>query len=136
MIRVAVLVAALVLPALSWADQVWRWEDASGRLHYSNRPDRVPSYAEPLRGSIGVVRLPAVRATEAGEPRETYREPVGEPGPRRPRRGAHRFFGPTYCGALGYPYGLILNPTDPSELVKQAAALDRIGVDWRTGCCQ
>ena len=133
MIRVAFLVAALALPALCRADQVWRWEDAAGRLHYSNVRAHVPSYAEPLRGSIGIVHMPAVAPMA---PAETIRVPMTEPPTTSPHRGARRHTGAVYCGGFGYPFGLSLNASDPSELVKQASALDALGIRWRGGCCE
>ena len=133
MIRVAVLIAALALPALCRADQVWRWEDSAGHLHYSNIPAHVPSYAEPLRGTIGTVRMPALPATT---PRERVRTmPVAEPTTMAPHRGPYRHAAVGCCG-FGYPFGLVLNSSDPSELVKQASALDALGIRWRNGCCE
>jgi hypothetical protein len=132
MIRVAVLVAVLVLPALCRADQVWRWEDSAGQLHYSNIPAHVPSYAEPLRGSIGVVRMPALPATTSTE--RIRATPVMEPATAPPHRGHYRHSAGGCSG--GYPFGLGLNSTDPSELVKQASVLDALGVRWRNGCCE
>jgi hypothetical protein len=132
MIRVAFLVAALALPALCRADQVWRWEDSAGRLNYSNVPAHVPSYAEPLSGTVGTVKMQPLPAT----PTERVRTmPVTEPTSTGPHRGHHRYAAPGCCG-FGYPFGLMLNSTDPSELVKQASVLDALGVRWRNGCCE
>ena len=133
MIRVAVLVAALALPALCRADQVWRWEDSAGRLHYSNVAAHVPSYAEPLSGTIGTVRMQPLPATTPTERIRTM--PVTEPTTAAPHRGHYRHAATGRCG-LGYPFGLVLNSTDPSELVKQASALDALGIRWRNGCCE
>jgi hypothetical protein len=132
MIRVAVLVAVLALPALCRADQVWRWQDSAGRLHYSNVRAHVPSYAEPLSGTIGTVRMHPLPATTPTERMRTM--PTTEPTGMAPHRRHHRHAGRGCCG-YGYPFGMVLNSTDPSELVKQASVLDALGVRWRSGCC-
>lgn len=50
MVRFLFLAAALLtLPALADAEDVWRWRDSSGQLHYSNVPSRVPAHAERVR---------------------------------------------------------------------------------------
>jgi hypothetical protein len=131
MIRVAVLVATLALPALCRADQIWRWEDSAGRLHYSNVRAHVPSYAEPLSGTIGTVKMQPLPQTT---PMERVRPlPAPQPTSMAPHRGYHRYDARGCCG-YGYPFGLVLNSTDPSELVKQASVLDALGFRWRNGC--
>jgi hypothetical protein len=130
MIRVAVLVAALALPAVCRADQVWRWEDSAGRLHYSNVAARVPPHAEPLRGTIGTVRMqPLARTTPV---QRTHSLPVTDPSLRAPHR-AHAWNAAGGCG-FGYSFGLALNAADASELVRQTSVLDALGVRWRKGC--
>ena len=135
MIRLAVLVAALALPGGSGADQIWRWADSAGRLHYSNVAEHVPAHAEPLRGSIGTVRMqPLPRPA----PVSTRRLPVTEPStvasPRGHRGGHHRHAGG--CCGFGSPFGPVLNSTDPSELARQASVLDALGIRWRNGGCE
>src|SRR5262245_21060330 len=104
MIRVAVLVAALALPVVCRADQVWRWEDSAGRLHYSNVPANGPSYAEPLRGTIGSVRMQPLPATAPTERVRTM--PAPEPTSMAPHRG-HCRHASAGCGGFGYPFGLV-----------------------------
>src|SRR6516165_3737980 len=51
----ALLILALALPAAARAEDLWRWRDAAGRLHYSNVPDHAPSGAAQIGGGIGVL---------------------------------------------------------------------------------
>jgi len=130
MMRVAVLVTALMLPALAMADEVWRWKDTSGRLHYSNVPGHVPAYADRLRRDIGHLSVP--RPAPGALPTagvETHRKPRAERA--RPRRVALL----PSCRPFGYPYILINNPHELSDQVKQASLLDALGIPWRKGCC-
>jgi len=36
------LILALALPVLAQAEDMWRWRDSSGRIHYSNVAEHVP----------------------------------------------------------------------------------------------
>ena len=133
MIRVAVLVAALALPALCRAETIYRWEDSVGRLHYTNVRAHAPSYAEPLSGTIGSVRMQPLPATTTTERVRTM--PAAEPTSMAPRGRHHRGHESRGCCGLGYPFGMPLySNNDPSELVKQASVLDALGVRWRS-CC-
>ena len=134
MIRVVALVAALALPALCCADQVWRWEDSAGRVHYSNIPEHVPAYAVPLSATIGTVKMQALPGTTPAWTTRVRPLPATEPTGMAPPRGHHRRAAAGCCG-FGHPFGLLLNSTDPSELVKQTSALDALGVRWRNGGC-
>jgi hypothetical protein len=51
----ALLILALALPALAHADEMWRWRDAAGRMHYSNVPEKAPSGAARIDKGIGYV---------------------------------------------------------------------------------
>jgi hypothetical protein len=59
--RTLLVVVALALPLAAQADQVWRWRDAGGRLHYSNVPESVPEHARRVRARVGYLAgdLPA-----------------------------------------------------------------------------
>ena len=133
MIRVAVLVAALALPTLCRAETIYRWEDSAGRLHYTNVRAHAPSYAEPLSGTIGTVRMQPLPATTTTEDIRTM--PEAQPTSMAPR-GRHRYAGHEHGGCCGlrYPFGMVYSNNDPSELVKQASVLDALGVKWRS-CC-
>jgi hypothetical protein len=52
----ALLILALALPAAARAEDLWRWRDAAGRLHYSNVPDHAPSGAAQIGGGIGFLQ--------------------------------------------------------------------------------
>jgi len=133
MIRFAVLVAALVLPALCRAETIYRWEDSAGRLHYTNVASHAPSYAEPLSGTIGSVRMQPLPASTPSERIRTM--PSAEPTSMAPRGRHHDgHAGRGCCGLGGYPFGMVYSNNDPSELVKQASVLDALGVKWRS-CC-
>ena len=50
----ALLILALALPVLAQAEDVWRWTDSSGRIHYSNVAEHVPQGAAQMAtGKIG-----------------------------------------------------------------------------------
>ena len=130
MMRV-VLAAAVLLPTLSLADEVWRWRDPSGGLHYSNVRARAPRYAEPVTTEIGHASWPPVSAKTVAI-RPGPRAALGEP------RLAFRFRHPTRtrgCWPFGYLSVVLNNPHELADQVKQASLLDALGVPWRKGCC-
>jgi hypothetical protein len=129
MIRVAFLAVALMVPALAQADQVWRWQDAAGRLHYSNVPERVPPYAEPVRTTIGRLALPPIEAREVRPAEAPRLEPERAVRERRPDRHGH-FLPP------GYPVILFNHGVELSDQVKQAHLLDALHVPWRRSACR
>ena len=119
MMRV-VLAAAVLLPTLSLADEVWRWRDPSGRLHYSNVRAHAPRYAEAVTtvSAKTVATRPGPRAA-LGEPRLAFRHPTRARG----------------CWPFGYLSVVLNNPHELADQVKQASLLDALGVPWRKGCC-
>jgi hypothetical protein len=131
MLRFVVLAAALVtLPALAGAEEVWRWRDSSGQLHYSNVPGNVPSYAEPLRTKLG--RMSGTVRSEPVAPAPRVR-PEPEAAAPRARHAIERYDG--RCPAFGGPgYILLYNPHELSDQVKQANLLDALHVPWRNRC--
>src|SRR5258705_11785219 len=67
MLRSIVVAAVLLLAASAVrAEEVWRWTDDAGHIHYSNQASKVPGDAEPVRTQIKIV--PAPRA-DCPEPR-------------------------------------------------------------------
>jgi len=48
-------VALLVVPAVARSEDVFKWRDARGRLHYSNDQARVPEGARPVTRRIGEI---------------------------------------------------------------------------------
>ena len=123
MIRAAVLATTLLLPALALADEVWRWKDSSGRLHYSNVRAHVPRYAEPVATDIGHVSLPHLAAKAAAPHARAYEAPREAHVPLRS------------CWPFGFPYVIVNNPHELADQLKQASLLDALGVPWRKGCC-
>ncbi len=53
--RTLLLAALVALPLAAHAEEVWRWRDARGRLHYSNVDTRVPEHATRVRTRLGHV---------------------------------------------------------------------------------
>lgn len=51
----AILALALLLPATVHADDMLRWRDARGRLHYSNDTERTPPGAKPIVTTLGEI---------------------------------------------------------------------------------
>jgi uncharacterized protein DUF4124 len=133
MIRVAVALLTLSLPLLAGAEEIYRWQDASGGLHYSNQPAHVPSDATVLRTPLDVVHgtpaaVPAARRPEA---RGTA--------PARPSNmqnvGACGSAYPYLCPHWQLPYLLSLNGQDIADQVKEASILDALHVPWRGAGC-
>jgi len=65
MTRIALLLL-VALPALARADDVWRWTDNAGHVHYSNVPGHVPAHAASVQGTLGYLSG-TEPAAEAGE---------------------------------------------------------------------
>src|SRR5213594_233107 len=110
------MIRAALLPAVALADEVWRWKDASGRLHYSNVRAHVPRYAEPVATDIGHVSLPHLAAKAAATRAQAYEAPREA---RIPFRSEVRALGS--CWPFGFPYVVIHTPHELSDQVKQAS---------------
>lgn len=50
----AYLLAFALLPAAAGAEEVWRWKDSAGTIHYSNRQELAPADAKPVTTGIVV----------------------------------------------------------------------------------
>jgi len=125
MLRSIVAAAVLLLAANAVrAEEVWRWTDDAGHIHYSNQASKVPGDAEPVRTQIKIV--PAPRA-EHGRPRWALR------GGWRGREGS---FAEVVCYTSAYPYLFGNNPHELADQVKQASLLDALGVPWRRAACR
>jgi len=122
MLRILVLTLALA-PVVASAEQVWRWTDGAGRLHYSNEAGKVPADAEPVRTQIRVVH--AVPAPEHGA-----RFGVGHVG-RTHRAGGRAVEASGGCSPSAYGYIVLNNPHELADQVKQASLLDALKVPWR-----
>jgi hypothetical protein len=94
MLRFVALAAALiVVPAGAGAEEIWRWRDAAGRLHYSNVRENVPPGAETLGGRPG---------RPAHDPAGERARPESDvPGPDGPRANHRRETSPRPHHALG-----------------------------------
>jgi hypothetical protein len=88
MIKGALLVLALVLPAVVHADDMFRWRDAKGRVHYSNDPEKIPQGAAPIRTKLGEI---------GGEPIGPAMAPPAEP--RKPAAPEAAAFGAPFSCA-------------------------------------
>jgi uncharacterized protein DUF4124 len=142
MFRFLVLVAALVtLPALAGAEDVWRWRDSGGQLHYSNVPGRAPAYAERVTTQLGrasgTVVSPKVESPNVEQLRQE-RERSSAESPRARHAvgacdmGAYGYFCPRFPSA---PWLVVMNnPHELSDQVKQAHLLDALHIPWRSAC--
>jgi hypothetical protein len=75
----AILTLALLVPMVAHADDMFRWRDARGRVHYSNDTEKVPSGAQPVTRQIGVIGGAPIG--EAMPPSEVKYKPANfEPG--------------------------------------------------------
>jgi hypothetical protein len=85
----ALALPLLVLPALGHAEDVWRWTDANGTLHYSNAIGTVPSSATEVKARITIetAALPGAPdpALQLAEGEVTEAPPPARPAPRAPR---------------------------------------------------
>jgi hypothetical protein len=130
---ILITLAALTVPVLAGAEDVWRWRDAAGQLHYSNVRGRVPDSAERVQRSIGVltgtVAAPGQKTLE-GSSRRQPQERAVPGGAQQASRCV-----PYYCPGPGIPYIVGLNPHELADQVKQASLLDALNLRWRTGPC-
>ena len=77
-----ILTLALVLPIAAQAEDMFRWRDARGRIHYSNDTEKVPEGAQVVTRKLG-----EIGGAPIGEAM-TAPAPSGEAtaAPRRPAR--------------------------------------------------
>ena len=70
----ALLILALALPVLAQAEDLWRWRDSSGRIHYSNVAEHVPQGAAQMpTGKIGYLEG-AIDEPDAKDVQDTLAE--------------------------------------------------------------
>src|SRR4051812_22405317 len=83
--KVALLLAAALSAAPALADDIYRWVDASGEVHYSNDPSTIPSNlkksAKVTQGEELMVVQPERAPKKAAEPK---RPPGAETPPPEP----------------------------------------------------
>ena len=77
MITRAILVTALLLPIVAHAEDMFRWRDARGRLHYSNDTEKVPQGAQAVTKQLGRIGGEPIGASVAPEP--SSGRPAGQP---------------------------------------------------------
>jgi hypothetical protein len=98
MITRGILVLALLLPVAAKAEDMFRWRDARGRIHYSNDTEKVPQGAAPVAKQLGHI---------GGDPIGEAIEPPADEG-RAPAAPSARFAPPRSCvddlGLLALPH--------------------------------
>ena len=136
MLRFVLVLVALWLPGLAGAEEMWRWRDAGGSLHYSNVQANVPPGAVPVRTRLGTLQgtpapvptAPKSDAAPARAPRKT--------GDERPswmqNVGACGSAYPYFCPGFSVPYLLTIQGNDLADQVKQASLMDALHVRWRS----
>jgi hypothetical protein len=77
MIIRAILTLALLAPVVAHADDMFKWRDARGRVHYSNDTEKVPSGAQPVTRQLGFIGGTPIG--EAVPPSETKYKPANFP---------------------------------------------------------
>ena len=135
MLRFVLVFAALALPALAGADEVWRWRDANGQLHYSNVRSNVPPDAVPVRARLGRVGgTPApVPASKGGRAFAPAPARTGEERPPWMQNvGACGSAFPYFCPGFSVPYLLTIQGHDSADQVKQASLMDALHLRWRS----
>jgi hypothetical protein len=77
----AIVTLALLLPLAAHAEDMFRWRDARGRLHYSNDTEKVPAGAKALTKPIGLIGGAPIGGTvEAAPTQEPLRQPAAAAG--------------------------------------------------------
>jgi len=91
----AILTVALMLPLAAHAEDMFKWRDARGRIHYSNDTEKVPAGAETVTRQLG-----HIGGEPVGEIYTAPAAPAGQPEARivAPRWEAHR----TCLQRMGY----------------------------------
>jgi hypothetical protein len=79
MITRAILTLALFSPVAAHAQDMFKWRDARGRVHYSNDTDKVPAGAQVVSRKLGEIGGAAI-----GEPMAAPQEPAAPPATPRP----------------------------------------------------
>jgi len=85
----AILTVALLLPLAAHAEDMFKWRDARGRIHYSNDTEKVPAGSEIVTKQLGHI---------GGEPvGELYTAPAAPAGQPAPRIATPRWQPETSC---------------------------------------
>jgi hypothetical protein len=140
MTRFVLVLVALALPALAGAEEMWRWRDAAGKLHYSNVKANVPADAEPVRTRLGRLEgtpapMPAIKKAEE-VPSSILRRPFEKAWPLPQEVGACTSpYGGYFCPRLAIPQILTIQGRNLADQVQEAALLDALRVPWRNGLC-
>jgi hypothetical protein len=148
----AVLVLGALVP-LARSEEAWRWTDANGTLHYTNRAEVAPPEATPVKTRliVEVERLPGapeavIEGGEVIDAREQRRPP------REPRRRARRIYSEErlrfdcyasnilFFGGWAHPEDItvrgnclpyVLGPEAWLNGARAELALREHGIDWR-----
>jgi len=89
MITRAILTLALLLPVAAHAEDMFKWRDARGRIHYSNDTEKVPAGAQVVSRKLGEI---------GGAPiGEAMAAPAETATPAAARRPAPRWEAETSC---------------------------------------
>jgi hypothetical protein len=139
------LFVLIVLAPLARGEDVWRWKDANGTLHYSNRADVTPPEAAPVttRLTVETDRLPGAPIDVADRPARRYYRHSARP---------HRIYTPErlrfdcyaanvlYSGGWAHPDDInevgnclpyMLGPEAWLNGARAELALREHGIDWR-----
>src|SRR5437660_1033632 len=150
--RLAVLL--VLVPALVHAEDVWRWKDAKGTLHYSNRAADAPPDATIVntRLTIEATRLPGAEAEPAMEDGTVTDVRNGHRLRREPAPRPHRIYSEQrlrfgcysssvlYSGGWAHPDDInvvgnclpyLLGPEAWLNAARAELALREHGLDWR-----
>ena len=155
----AALLAVAACATLSRAEEAWRWTDANGTIHYTNRADAAPADATRVKTRLIVetTRLPGAPdlvldggdVLDAGARRAPHRVPPLPPPPRRaPRRiyteerlGFDCYASDVlYAGGWAHPDDIsvqgnclpyLLGPEAWLNGARAELALREHGIDWR-----
>jgi hypothetical protein len=149
----ATLLAVAALASFASAEEAWRWTDANGTVHYTNRPDVAPRDATTVKTRLTVEAeaLPGAPdlVLDGGDVVDAHDR---APEARAPRRRPHRIYtderlrfdcyaaGVLYSGGWSHPddinvgYGCLPYHLGPEAWLNGARAelaMRQNGIDWR-----
>jgi hypothetical protein len=148
----AVLLVLAVLPALASAEDIWRWKDAKGTLHYSNQADAVPPGATRVDTPIVIEASHLPGAPDLVIDRGTVSEAPAPRSEARPPARPHRIYteqrlrfdcfagGVLFAGGWSHPDDIanvgnclpyLLGPEAWLNGARAELALRENGIDWR-----
>jgi hypothetical protein len=150
--RFASLLLLVVLAPVARGEEVWRWTDAAGTVHYSNRADAVAPDAVPVKTRLIVEATSLPGAPDVADEVTTVDARSPHIGPRAARKRVHRIYTEErlrfgcfagsllYAGGWSHPDDInaqgnclpyLLGPEAWLNAARAELGLREHGIDWR-----